>query len=105
GVAILQKVGGRMRLSSWGSPGRWLGALALVVGLAVVGCGGKGGTGTVSGKVTYKGAPLKGGRVGFATANKQNVVADIGEDGSYTAPDVPTGPAKVTVVTSYLAQA
>jgi hypothetical protein len=94
-----------MRLSPRGGPGRWLGALALAVALAVAGCGGAGGKGTVSGKVTYKGAPLKAGRVAFATSTKQNVVAEIGEDGSYTAPDVATGPAKISVQTSYLKQA
>jgi hypothetical protein len=93
-----------MRLSPWAGPGWWLGALALVVSLTVVGCGGRG-KGTVTGKVTYKGAPLKGGKVAFAAANKQNVIAEIEQDGSYTADDVPAGPAKVTVLTSYLKQA
>jgi hypothetical protein len=76
--------------------------LALAVGVAVAGCGG-GGKATVSGKVTYKNAPLKGGRVTFAVAGK-SAQAEIGEDGSYTATDVPTGKAKVAVQTSYLQQ-
>jgi hypothetical protein len=93
-----------MRLSPWSGPGKWLGALALLVALAVVGCGGGVGKGTVSGKVTYKGAPLKGGRVAFSTSNNQAVMADIGEDGSYTTPEMTTGPAKISVQTSYMKQ-
>jgi hypothetical protein len=92
-----------MRLSARGGPGKWLGALALAVSLIVAGCGG-GGKGTVTGKVTYKGQALKGGRVSFAASNKQTVLADIKEDGTYTAPDVATGPAKVSVQTSYMKQ-
>jgi hypothetical protein len=81
-----------------------LGALALAVSVAVFGCGGgKGGTGTVTGKVTYKGAPLKGGRVTFAAGGKSGQ-GEIKEDGSYTAQNVPTGQAKVAVETSYLKQ-
>jgi len=91
-----------MRLSPWSGPGWWLGALALFVVFGLVGCGGGGGKGTVSGKVTYKGTPLKGGRVAFLTSNKQNAVAEIGEDGSYTAINVAPGPAKISVSTSYL---
>jgi hypothetical protein len=89
-----------MRLSPRGGPCRWLGALALVLSLAAVGCGG--GKGTVSGKVTYKGTALKGGRVTFATANKQSMQADIEEDGTYTIPNVAAGPAKISVTTSYM---
>ncbi len=81
------------------------GALALAGLLALAGCGGAGGgKGTVTGKVTYKGKALPGGRVTFTAANKQNVVADIKDDGTYTAQDVPAGPAKITVHTEYLKQ-
>jgi hypothetical protein len=93
-----------MRLSPWSGPGKWLGALALLVALAVVGCGGGVGKGTVSGTVKYKGAPLKGGRVAFSTSNKQAAMTDIKEDGSYTTPEMATGPAKISVQTSYLKQ-
>ncbi len=94
-----------MRLTPWGGRGWWLGALALVGALAVVGCGGGGGRGTVSGKVTYKGTALKGGRVIYSSATGANTAADIGEDGTYTAQLVPTGPAKISVQTSYLQMA
>jgi hypothetical protein len=88
-----------MCLSPGGRRG-WLGALALAAAVGVVGCGG--GKGNISGKVTHKGAPLKGGRVGFMASNKQNFIAEINEDGSYAVSNVPTGPAKVSVQTSYL---
>ena len=88
-----------MRLSPGGSR-RWLGALALAVAMGVVGCGA--GKGTISGKVTYKGTALKGGRVGFLASNQQNFVGDIGEDGTYIVSNVPSGPAKVSVQTSYM---
>jgi hypothetical protein len=91
-----------MRVSPWSGPGRWLGAVALFVAVAVVGCKPGGGKGIVTGKVTYKGAPLKGGRVVFSTSNKQGSQADIGEDGTYTTPEMATGPAKIGVETSYL---
>jgi len=90
-----------MRLSPGGRR-RWLGALALAVAVGVVGCGG--GKGTISGKVTYKGAPLKGGHIAFLASNKQNFMGDISEDGSYVISNVPTGPAKVSVQTSYMKQ-
>jgi hypothetical protein len=84
---------------------RSLGLLALVALSGVVGCGG-GGTGTVSGKVTYKDAkggevPVKGGTVIF-NAKSKSVSADINEDGTYTAKDVPVGEAKIAVQTKAL---
>jgi hypothetical protein len=71
--------------------------------LAVVGCGRS--SGTVTGTVTYKGAPLKGGSVVFIPptgGEAATVSAQIGEDGTYTAEKVPVGDVKVTVDTSYL---
>jgi hypothetical protein len=91
-----------MCLSPGGGARRWLGALAVAVCVAVFGCGGVG-KGTITGKVTYKGQTLKGGRVTYSVKGK-SVLAEIGEDGTYTAADVPTGEAKVTVQTSYLQQ-
>jgi hypothetical protein len=91
-----------MCLSPRGGPVKWLGALAVVVSLGVAGCGE--GKGTVSGKVTYKGVALKGGRVTYTSAKGKSNQAEIGEDGSYTVEDLPSGPAKITVQTSYLQQ-
>jgi hypothetical protein len=90
-----------MRLSPRGGPGWWLGALALAVALAALGCGG-GGKATISGKVTYKGATLKAGRVTYAGSDKRSLTSDIGEDGTYTVAGVASGPAKISVQTSYM---
>jgi len=89
-----------MRLSPWRV--RWGAFLAFVASLGVVGCGSS--AGTVSGKVTYQGSALKGGRVTFIPAKGQSVTAEIGEDGSYTISNVPAGEAKITVETKYLAK-
>jgi len=73
----------------------------LLVPLAVAGCTSS--TATVTGKVTYKGAPLKGGTVIFlSTQGKGSSNADIGEDGTYTAEKVPVGDVKICVNTAFL---
>jgi hypothetical protein len=66
------------------------------------GCGSS--TGTVSGKVTYNGKPLKGGSVTFfvSGAKPDRVSAEIDRDGKYTAYNVPAGKAIVTVDTDRL---
>jgi len=68
--------------------------------LAVAGCGQS--TGKVSGKVSYKGAILKGGTVSFFAADKRNATTTIKEDGTYTVENVPVGPVKITVDTDAL---
>jgi hypothetical protein len=73
---------------------------AFAAALAVAGCGKP--TGNVSGKVTYKGNPVKGGSVVFAQPNGQDLWADIQEDGSYSFTKVDAGPVKVAVKTSSL---
>jgi hypothetical protein len=78
--------------------GRWLLFLGLIAGLAVTGCGGASNA-TVSGKVTYKGAPVKGGYVTFVSANGVTRPGPIAEDGTYTINQLPTGPAKIAVET------
>ena len=56
--------------------------------------------GEVSGTVTYKGQKVTGGSVVFhSTEGKGSVPATIGEDGTYSAPKVPSGEVKVTVET------
>lgn len=77
-----------------------VGTLTLALLVAVAGCGPK--TGTVSGKVTYKGEPLKGGNVIFASEKGQSLLAPIGEDGTYTIQNVPVGEAKIAVKTKHL---
>jgi len=82
------------------APSTCAGLLVLAT-LSAVGCGG--GTGTVTGKVTYNGNPLKGGEVWYVSeASKQTLSAQIGEDGTYTVNQVPVGPAKIVVKTKQL---
>jgi hypothetical protein len=76
-------------------PARFALAAALAASLtALTGCGA--GTGSVSGKVTFNGAPRPGGSVQFLTPGGA-FVAEIGPDGSYSLSGVPTGPAKISV--------
>jgi hypothetical protein len=89
-----------MRVSLRIRPARWVGLMVLWVVLGAVGCGSSS-TGTVSGKVTYKGAPLKGGTVTFVN-KQQSSLAEIQEDGSYKAEKVPTGDATISVETTSL---
>lgn len=75
-----------------------LGLLLLMVG----GCGSS--TGSVSGTVTYKGEPLKAGRVTFTSGDKtgQGFPAEIDENGKYSISKIPPGDYKVCVETEYL---
>jgi hypothetical protein len=76
--------------------------LGSMVALASAGCGG-GAAATVSGKVLYKGAPLKGGNVTFvSTEGKTSISAAIKEDGSYQLANVPVGAVKICVETESL---
>jgi hypothetical protein len=74
--------------------------LVLTASFAGAGCAKP--TGSVSGKVSYKGAPLKGGHVIFLKADNQSVWADIGEDGSYSFEKITAGPVQIGVETSSL---
>jgi hypothetical protein len=51
----------------------------------------------VSGTVTLRGKPVSGGSVVFYCADQQIVRGLIGPDGTYSIPNVPCGPAVVTV--------
>jgi hypothetical protein len=89
-----------MGLSIRNRLGRWMGLLALVLSLSVAGCGA--GKGSVSGKVYYKDAPLKGGTVTFLAPDKQSYLAEIQEDGSYLIDKLPNGEVKIIVETESL---
>ncbi len=75
------------------------GLLALGAVSLPVGCGSA--KGHVSGKVTLAdGKPLPGGNIIFYPQQGSNtapIIATIKEDGTYDAPNVPVGPAKVAV--------
>lgn len=75
---------------------RWLLVPSFVVGI-VFASGCDSGTATATGIVTYQGKPVPGGSVVFYCADKQIVRGLIGTDGRYTIPNVPCGPATVTV--------
>jgi hypothetical protein len=76
--------------------------LALALPLSLAGCGGSA-LATVSGKVTYQGAALKGGKVIFVRSDgKPGATAYIGEDGVYTIDKVPAGKVTVCVETASL---
>jgi hypothetical protein len=74
--------------------------VAITAALGATGCGSP--KGSVSGKVNYKGSPLKGGQVTFFMANGSNVSSEITEDGSYSIDKVVAGPVKISVSTSSL---
>jgi hypothetical protein len=80
--------------------GRWGVFLPLLALLGLSGCEG---TATVSGKVLYKGVPLKGGNVTFAsTEGRRSVATSINEDGTYTIQKVPAGAVTICVETESL---
>jgi hypothetical protein len=79
--------------------------LLLLICVAAFGSVGCGGSGTVSGKVTYQGETLRAGQVCFITADgKKSDVATISADGTYSIANIPTGEVKICVLTSYLAK-
>jgi len=81
-------------------PGR-VGAFPIF--LALIGMSGcAGGSATVKGKVYIDDKPLKGGTVSFVQEGKPPALAQIDEDGSYTALRVPTGKVKIAVETESL---
>jgi hypothetical protein len=61
-----------------------------------MGCSGQG---DISGVVTYKGKPLAGGTIAFYIEDKAVFSNGIDLDGSYTVTNVPTGTAKIAVMT------
>jgi hypothetical protein len=72
------------------------------VALAFAGCSSKAGpSGTVTGKVTYKGEPVPAGEVVFNLIGNDvgGAIAQINSDGTYKATGVPIGSVVVTVST------
>ena len=59
-------------------------------------------TGTVSGKVTFNGEPLRGGSIYF-TGEKSKASAKIDPDGTYIARKLPVGPLKVRILSKTVA--
>lgn len=82
-------------------PGRGLIVPVLIGLLGVAGCGP--GVATVTGKVSYKGTPLKGGNITFVSTEGKPTISDkISESGTYTLRDVPTGTVTICVETESL---
>jgi hypothetical protein len=73
-------------------------ALAL---LAAAGCRNSPTPAKVSGRVTYKGQPLKGGEVAFHS-DQGTYRGSLSEDGAYEMTDLPAGEFTVTVNTEFL---
>lgn len=71
------------------------GAYVAVCLLAVAGCGQP--TATVTGTVRYQGKPLVCGNVTLVASSGVAFAGSIRPDGSYSIPDVPTGPVKLGV--------
>jgi len=89
-----------MRLSPRRGLRGWM-FLVLLAALCLSGCGPS--TGSVTGIVTYNGSPLMGGTVTFIhTEKNQSLIAEIGEDGTYTIDKIPVGPVKIVVETKSL---
>jgi hypothetical protein len=74
-------------------------ALALAVSLCLPGCGGGSGktVGHVAGKVTFKGNPVREGRVSFQSPSGEGDEALLKEDGTFTINALPVGEYKITV--------
>jgi hypothetical protein len=91
-----------MRISVGHRPGRWLLFLAGSALLVLAGCSKS--TGTITGKVTLNGVPLKGGDISFLPADGvgSSGTTLINEDGTYTVTNCPVGAKKVVVKTSHL---
>jgi hypothetical protein len=52
-------------------------------------------TGSVTGRVLFRGQPLPGGRIFFVTEDGRLLSAELGEDGTYTLADLPPGTLRV----------
>ncbi len=87
------------------SPSGWIrGACvltAIVSLLWLTGCGRP--VGSITGKVTYQGNPVKGGNISFvSTEGEPSQTSPLAEDGSYSIPRITGGEYKVVVETASL---
>jgi len=87
-----------MRIFPRTRPARLVLLLFLVASLAAAGCGKP--KATVSGKVLFKNAPLKGGTVTFVNDDGNTQGSPIAEDGSYTIRNIHPGEVKILVETA-----
>jgi len=71
-------------------------ALLLPSLVLALGCTG-GGKGKISGKVTFKGAPMPGGSINFRADDGKEYGSSIGPDGAYYVENVPSGNMKVYI--------
>jgi hypothetical protein len=79
-------------------------ASACAMALLASGCGPA--KGSLSGKATLDGTPLKGGRINFISdSSGPGATAEIGDDGTYSIPVLSAGTYSVTVDTEYLKSA
>ena len=74
------------------------GSMLLFIG--IIGCGG--GPSTVSGKVTYKGAPVTGGTITLNFDGKPQAPGSIDSNGNYAIQTTTTGKATLTIETESL---
>jgi hypothetical protein len=82
---------------------KWYGTLALrwlITASALLSLAGCGGTGEVAGKVTYKGAALRGGLVTIYDSQDGHKEGLIHRDGTFTVANIAPGPAIVCVETA-----
>jgi len=76
--------------------------LVFVVGV-LCGCGGSSvAPSRISGRVTYKGAPVPAGGIAFHSEDKGVYPCALSPDGSYSITDVPVGKMVVTIDTEFL---
>ena len=72
----------------------------LAATLALVGCAKNSfAPAKISGSVTYKGQPIKGGTMAFHTSDGVTYAAKLSSDGTYSATDIPEGELVVTIET------
>jgi hypothetical protein len=76
------------------SPARSIARAVAVLALGLAGCGG---SGTLEGRVSYRGRPVVYGVVSVVGADGLTRVGNISPDGSYAVRDVPAGPATIGV--------
>lgn len=76
----------------------------LVAGFIALGCSpaNKATPAQVSGSLSYKGEPIKGGTMAFHTSEGTAYAAQVSQDGTYVAHDLPEGDLTVTVNTESL---